>query len=218
MVERGRGQLDLSARRRVPILGDHLVQQLELDAAQHGLVLFREAAALGDERANASVVVQIQRVDPGQLLPHLQVAQIVRAEARGRRAPVGWRRLRAAAPREKLPVAGVDVDHVLALGVEEVLQDEIDVVVIERRGRLETQLEIPVTGAVLGKRLELHEQRRDEVERHLDVGTLAQDGHHAVIVLEGVQPDPRQDVLVGREVLVIRLVHMPQDGDTGHTL
>jgi hypothetical protein len=33
-----------------------------------------------------------------------------------------------------------------------------------------------------------------------------------------VQPDPRQDVLAGREIFVVRLVHVPQDGDAGHTL
>ena len=83
-------------------------------------------------------------------------------------------------------------------------------------GRLEAQLEIPIARAARGKRLELHEQRRHEVERHLDVGKLPQERHHAVVVLQGVQPDPRQDVLARGQVLVKGLVHVPEDRDLGH--
>ena len=32
-----------------------------------------------------------------------------------------------------------------------------------------------------------------------------------------MQPHPRQDVLPGDEVLVVRLVHVPEDGDPGHS-
>ncbi len=46
----------------------------------------------------------------------------------------------------------------------------------------------------------------------------AQQRHHPVVILQRVQPHPRQDVLPGREVFVIRLVHVPQEGDAGHTL
>ena len=49
-------------------------------------------------------------------------------------------------------------------------------------------------------------------------GKLPQQRHHPVVVLQRVQADPRQDVLAGGEVFVIRLVHVPEDGDAGHTL
>ena len=39
---------------------------------------------------------------------------------------------------------------------------------------------------------------------------------HAVVVLERVQPDPGEDVLAGRGVLVERLVHVPEDRNVGH--
>ena len=90
--------------------------------------------------------------------------------------------------------------------------------VVELGGRLQAQLEEPVAGAVGGERLELHQQRRHQVEGHLDAGKLAQQRHHPVVVLQRVQPDPRQDVLARDEVLVVRLVHVPQEGDVGHTV
>ena len=84
-------------------------------------------------------------------------------------------------------------------------------------GRLEAQLEIPIARAARGKRLELHEQRRHEVERDLDAGKLPEQRHHAVVVLQGVQPDPRQDVLARGQVFVKGLVHVPEDRDLGHS-
>ena len=77
VVERRRRQLDLAARGRVAVLGNDPVQQLELDLAQQLLVVLGEAAALGDQRADPRVAVQVERIDPGELVPDLQVAQIV---------------------------------------------------------------------------------------------------------------------------------------------
>jgi len=105
---------------------------------------------------------------------------------------------------------------VLALGVEEVLEDEIDIEVVQFGGRLETQVEEPVARLVGGERFELHQQRRHQIEGHLDAGKLAQQRHHAVVVLQRVQADPRQDVLPRDEVFVVRLVHVPQQGYLGH--
>ena len=44
-------------------------------------------------------------------------------------------------------------------------------------------------------------------------GTAPHGGHHAPVVLEGVQPHPRQDRLAGGRVEVVRLVHVPQQGE-----
>src|SRR5207244_13286544 len=99
---------------------------LALHLSPHALVLLREAAALCEQRGDADVAIEVQRIDPRELLPYLEVAQIVDGEARRRDAPVLGRRLRAAAADEQLGVARVDVDHVLALRVEEVLEDEVD--------------------------------------------------------------------------------------------
>ena len=64
-----------------------LFKQLELDLAQDLLVGFGEAAALGDQGLDPGVAVQVERIDPGELVPDLQVAQIV--DARSARPPRG---------------------------------------------------------------------------------------------------------------------------------
>lgn len=73
-----------------------------------------------------------------------------------------------------------------------------------------------IVGLLGGKRLDLHQQRRHEVEGHPNRGKLAEHGDHAPVVLDGVQSHPGQDVLTGGEVLVIRLVHVPQQGELRH--
>jgi hypothetical protein len=216
VIERRRRHFDLASRDSVAVLGNHPVEELQLHFAQLRLVVFAESATFGDQPPDARVAVEIQRIDPGELVPYLQVAQVVAAESGGRRAAIGRRGQRPAAARQQLGVSRVDVDHPLALRVEEVFDDELGVVLVEIGGRLQAQLEGPIPGAIAGKGFELDEQRRHQIERHPDVGKLAQNRHHAVIVLQRVETHPRQDVLAGHEVFVVRLVHVPQDGDTGH--
>ena len=100
--------------------------------------------------------------------------------------------------------------------MEEVLEHEADVVLVEILGRLEAELERAVARAIGGEGLELHQHGRDQVEGDLDLGELAHERDHAVIVLEGMQAHPRQDVLVSDQILVERLVHVPQDGNASH--
>ena len=127
VIERRRRDLDLAAGRRRPVFGNDHVQQLELDRAQQPLVVFGEVAALGDQAAHARVLLEIERIEPGELLPDLQVAQIVAGESARRRPHVGRGRQRAASQREQLRVSRIDVDHALPLRMEEVLEDEGDV-------------------------------------------------------------------------------------------
>ena len=76
--------------------------------------------------------------------------------------------------------------------------------------------QVPIVGTVVSKRLDLDEQRWTEIERHPDLRELLEDCHHAAVVLQRVHAHPRQDVLAGREVLVERLVHVPQQGESNH--
>ena len=75
---------------------------------------------------------------------------------------------------------------------------------------------MPVAGAVLGERLDLRDQRRHQVEGDAEPREFLEHGDHAPVVLDGVQPHPRQDVLAGGEVLVIGLVHVPQQRELHH--
>ena len=83
-------------------------------------------------------------------------------------------------------------------------------------GRFQAELEVPVAGAALSERLELHEQRRHEVERQLHPRELAHQRSHPEVILEPVHADPRQHVLARCKIFVVRLVHVPEDGDVGH--
>src|SRR5262245_58616454 len=51
-------------------------QQLELYGAKRRLVLFGKAATLRNERPDSVVAIEVVRIDPGELVPHLQVAQV----------------------------------------------------------------------------------------------------------------------------------------------
>ena len=66
--------------------------------------------------------------------------------------------------------------------------------------------------------LDLHHQRRHEVEVLVDFGKLVQQFHHSVIVFERVQANPRQTIFAGDQILVKRLVLVPQknDAEDGH--
>ena len=97
-------------------------------------------------------------------------------------------------------------------------QDECALVLGQRVRRLQAELEVPVARPSFGERLELHQQRRHQVERQLHLRKLAQQRDHAVVVLQPVQPHPRQDVLARCEVFVVRLVHVPEDGDVSHVV
>ncbi len=77
-------------------------------------------------------------------------------------------------------------------------------------------IQVPIPGAIGRECLELHQQRRHEVERHPDRRKLAHERDHPEVVLQPVQPHPRQDVLVRHEILVVRLMHVPEEGDPGH--
>ena len=100
--------------------------------------------------------------------------------------------------------------------MKEVLEDEHDVEVRQLDRRLEAQLEIAIARPIFGERFELNEQRWNEVEGGANIRELPQERDHSVVVLEPVQAHPRQDVLLGGEILVKGLVHVPQDGDLGH--
>ncbi len=91
-------------------------------------------------------------------MPDLQVTQIVRAEAGRGAPPLGDRREAVPAPGQELAVSRVGVDHVLPLGVKEVLEHEADVLFIQIRRRLQTQLETAIAGPVLGERFQLHQE------------------------------------------------------------
>src|SRR5688572_5208041 len=120
VIKRRRRELDLTAARRVAIFGHHCAQDLELDATQKGLVLLGVAAVLRNERTDSLVALEIQRVDPHQLVPDLQVADVFRRELRRKCARTESLTV-AATSSEQLRVPREGLDHPRLVRVEKVL-------------------------------------------------------------------------------------------------
>ena len=122
----------------------------------------------------------------------------------------------AAAPCEQFGVARKRIDHARPMRVEELLDTEHAFLVGEPIGRLEPDLEMAIAGIIARKRLDLHEQRGNQIEGQPDGGELLQERHHAPVVLGGVQTDPRQNMLTCDQVLIKGLMHVPEEGDARH--
>ena len=166
-------------------------------------------APLLHETADAGIGFQVRRIHPRELVPDLQVADIRHRELAGGR---GGRASLLTLAKE-FPVPRVGVDHPPAGCVEAVADQERALFVGQVLGGPEADLEMPIARPAIRERLELHEQRRYEVERQADVGKFAEQGRHPVVVLERVEAHPGQDVLPRHQILVERLMLMPQQGD-----
>ena len=85
---------------------------------------------------------------------------------------------------------------------------------VQRVRGFQTDKEMTIPRLPVRERLDLDQQRRHQVEGDADARELAEQRHHAPVVLDGVQTHPREDVLAGREVLVIGLMHVPEQGES----
>ena len=207
VVERRCRQLDLPSVGGIAVLGDDAPEYLELDLAQFPFVGLAEAALLLDEPPHARVVVEIERIDPRELVPHLQVEKIL----------VGVSPARVALPQQ-LGIARIAIDHPPARRVKKFRQRGCALRFGQLVRRLQAELEVPVARPSFGEGFELHEQRRHEVEGQLHLRKLAHQRGHPVVVLQPVHAYPRQHMLARGEVFVVRLVHVPEDGDVSHCL
>ena len=151
-------------------------------------------------------------------MPHLQVADVFGRELRHLRADAEADPGRLFASGQQLRVARIRVDHPRALRVEELHDAERALVLRQRVRGLESDLEMAIARLLVGERFELHEQRRHQVEGGFDRGELAQQRDHPPVILDGVEPHPGKHVLPRRQVLVKRLVHVPQKCDARHTM
>ena len=180
VVERRGRQLHLAALLRRAVGRNHAPEDLELDRPEDELVVFAEVASLGDQRPHARVVVEVGLVDPGQLVPDLQVAQVVvrerlHAMVEGRASSPAVLPSLSAQPQQ-FGVPRVRLDHPRARRVEEVGHHGRAVRLGQARRRLQAQLQVAIAGPLLGERLELDEQRRHQVEGHPDPRELARAG------------------------------------------
>src|SRR4029079_17277408 len=77
VIERRRRDLDLAAGRSLPVLRDDTLENLEFHLPQSPPVGLRETPAFGDQLTDASVPIEVVGIDPGKLVPDLQVTNIV---------------------------------------------------------------------------------------------------------------------------------------------
>src|ERR1700676_5391599 len=59
--------------------------------------------------------------------------------------------------------------------------------------------------------LELHAERWHDIECGAKAWHFATHLHHAPVILHGMEPRPRQNVLPGFRIAILRLVHVPQN-------
>ena len=205
VVERRGRKLDLTPLGGETIFRNDATENLELDFAEIALVLFREMALPLEQPADARIAVEVERIDPGELVPHLEIEEVLVRVAGAR----------IAFPQQ-LGVTRIHVDHPPPGRMEKFGQRRGAFIGGELCRGLEAELEVPVARAVFGKGFELDQQRRHQIEGHLDLRELPQQGDHPEVVLQRVHAHPRQHVLPRCQIFVVGLVHVPEDGDLSH--
>ena len=152
-------------------------------------------------------------MDPGEVEPDLQVAQVALVEAaQGLPGAVAAE----APPLVQLGEACVRQDHGVGVGHEEVVEQEDRVGLAQAVGRHARDVEEAVAPALVGVLEELEQQARHQVDGAAHLGHLEQVQRHAVVVLHAVQADPRHGVLPRDVVGVVGLVLVPEQGERDH--
>ena len=206
MVERRGGNFDLAGGCQLSILRDDGGADLPLFTAHQSLIGQRIAALFVDEGDDFGVFVEEFFIEPGDLGQHLEVPELLRPEDAS-----GDTLLVLCFPRiVEFPVTGKAADHTVGVGEEEVAEDAGFVVVGEVFGRLEGEVQQGIVGLTTGVFLDLDHHGRDQVKGLPDGRKFFQDFDHAVVVLQGMHAGPREAILTGGEVLIERLVHVPE--------
>ena len=173
------------------------------------LIVERIAAALGDQRCDV-LLFEKKFIEPCNLRQDLQVGEILRLKIS--LGALGMVTV-LAKPLEQLAVTRIAPDHILRIGLKEILQGEAPLIERQIFRRLRSHPQKRILRRPVGIVLNLHHQRRHKIEILVDVGKLVQQFDHAVVVLEGVQTGPGQTIFAGDQILVERLVLVPQKND-----
>src|SRR3954465_8857304 len=150
-------------------------------------------------------------IKPRNLRKHLQISKILRLE-------ISLRAIRIASllpkPVPQFFVARLPANYVPRIRLEQILQPKTPLIlrqIFRGSGRN------PQEGILRRSRgiiLYLHHQRWNKIEILVNVGKFIQQLHHAVVVLERMQSNPRQTVFTRDQILVKRLVLMPEKYDS----
>ncbi|MNN15565.1 hypothetical protein D3C81_1286720 [compost metagenome] len=211
-------EFDLPGFGQRPVAGDQTGQ----DAGQFGeqalAVLLVELAALGHQLGNDAARAAQGLAAPGQQIPGGEVGEVVVGEIVQGIAVLFAQQIRQVA---QTPVGGEGLQHGRGVAVKGVVEQPGPVGLAQglRRRRVEdaqqgvAPLAVVQLSAVV---LDLLEQHRDEIDRAVHAGVPLQVAGHVGVILERVQQHPGQDELAGLGVPVVRLVHVPEQGEIGH--
>ena len=209
VIERRGRELNRSLLRRLGMRRQNSSQQLLLARNHKLLIVERVAVPLGDQSRHI-LLFQKELVEPGKLRQDLQVGEILRLK-------ISLRPFRMIAvlakPFPQFAVPRIAPDQVLRIRLKQILQREAALVerqLLRRLGRHGKKWILRRPRDIV---LNLHHQRRHQVEILVNVGKLVQQFDHAVVVFERVQPRPRQTIFACDQILVERLVLMPEQND-----
>ena len=210
MVEGARGQLRLAAFAQRPVRGQHPAHGVELGGDDRLLVLLGEVAAPGQQLADRSPAFHRVGVDPGEVGPDLKVAQLRIREESGQ---LGLGPRRGLLPlAHQLQVAGEATHPPVAAGIREPAGHEGPFLFGQIAGRAAGQVEVEVGGVARQVVLDLGAERGHQVEGLDHAGIAVQERRHPVVILDAAQADPGQEDGIGQVILVIGLVHVPDEG------
>ncbi len=121
-------------------------------------------------------------------------------------------------PLQQLPVARIPPNHVRVIRLKKILQRELPLFLRQILGRLGRYVQKRILRRPRNVILNLRDQRRHQIEVLVYIGKLLQQLHHAVIILQTVQAYPGHAILAGHQILIERLVLMPEKDETqgGH--
>ena len=201
VVVRRERELSLAPLRELAVLRDDAADALQLRREKDRLVLFGEVAVLALELGQAGVVLDPHRVAPGEVEPQLEVTDVVVGE-------LGVRR-----PRRELEIARRLLHAKRAWRFAHPSQDEVPLLGGKVARRPLAQVEKEIDRLFLAVVLDLRQQRRHQVEGRAHLRVAVEQRRHLEVVLGRAQAHPGQQVRAGEVVLVIGLVHVPDEGD-----
>src|SRR3990172_6753487 len=213
MVHRGGGKLAPVFTGELPVLIDDPPHHFDLVIEHIMLLPLRESASLAPKAGEFGVLVPEQRMEPGQIEQGGEIC-VLRGSV-----PAGYAVIppqcakRRFVPAKEVGVTRLRENHRRGVGGEEVPEEELVLLLREIEGVLAGYREEDVLRAVFHVIPDLDEKRRNEVDRVPNARVSAENPRKRRVILDRVKPDPREEVGSRFRVLVIRLVHVPEETD-----
>ncbi len=205
----GGGELYLTAGGGFPIGRERAGQDIGLDLDEDLLVFLGEVAAPA-RQPEQGLDGQSPGVEPGQVEPDLQVAELGDGEGGGALFP-GVGRVRVSLVRQ-LEIAGMRTSPGMVGALAHALHDESPF----GRGQLGRRLQgvVPIGIGEVPRSivLQLLHERGDEVEALVEGRVVDEGLHHVEVVLESMHACPGHAENAGPRRPVVGLMHVPDEG------